>query len=87
MKYATRVMLASLFCFLTLGMSGISPSVAGAISYLPGEGSCNQAAFAQTYMQGGGFVTFGTPTNAVHKWGTGYTQDFRGGTQIGSFLM
>jgi hypothetical protein len=45
----------------------------------PGQGGANAQAFVTAYDRNGGRAGAGCATNAVHRWGSGYTQDFSGG--------
>jgi transcriptional regulator with XRE-family HTH domain len=56
--------------------------------YQPGAGGGSMlGAFDQAYHRYGGKTTLGCATNEVHKWGSGYVQDFEGGTAGRGILM
>ena len=52
---------------------------AQAATITPGAGSANPQPFIDAYNRIGGSARIGTPTNAVHGWNAGCTQDFSGG--------
>ena len=76
MKSAKRIA-ASLLVSVMFAIQGAS--IAQASGYGVGYGSSNPATFINAYNRIGGSGAIGSPTNAVHIWGSGCIQDFTGG--------
>lgn len=52
-----------------------------------GQGSPNPQIFVDAYNRRGGLPSFGLPINPAHRWGPGWTQDFRGGRAGDTAIM
>jgi beta propeller repeat protein len=64
---------------MTIGTSGEAPSV--------GEDAPIPVLFTQCYTRNGGSTILGYPVNKVHRWQSGYIQDFHGGEGYEGAIM
>jgi uncharacterized protein with LGFP repeats len=59
----------------------------GALIPVGFDGAAINSTYVETYTRNGRTSVIGSPSNNVHVWGNGYTQDFSGGSDGGGAIM
>jgi hypothetical protein len=67
--------------------SGLQPGWTGEFRPVGYDGTSVHSTYVNTYEHNGGIPALGYPINNVHRWGSGYIQDFREGTEGSGGIM